>query len=325
MIRSLACIVVVTLCMGACSGAHDNKDYTGILYFSWGQTLYAMNLQDRNVVPVYKNPEMVMTSLDKLDDQHLLLGYESLVRGSFGMTGELIVDRLNGSVMPYGGAMQRRSLRYLPQLKVVVFFGLVGGADSSHWSLYWANVDTPLQSHLIDDTGTAGSIIVVSDHQVVYTVGILGGNFRLKTYDFETHRSSFLSIANCRPTVWRSRTDQLVCNNAGNYYLARLDGLGKERIHFGILNSGLAMVAYVNEYDSAIMTGYGGIWFSFRRGFYEVSDLYLYDFKTKILTSLSNRYAADANLGTAVWYPSSSDKTNRTDGVNTMASKVATN
>ena len=223
MVRSFVCIVFAALCVSACSTSHSNAGYTGTLYFAAGQTLYAMDMQDRHVMPVYENPEMVMTSLEKLDDQHLLLGYETLGRGS-ARAGERIVNRLNGSVSPYGGAMQRLSLRYLPQLKVVVFFGLVGGADSSHWSLYWANVDTPLQSHLIDDTGTAGSIIVVSSHQVVYTVGIIGGNFRVKTYDFETRQPSFLNIAGCDPILWRSKTQQLVCSRGDGkryYYLIR--------------------------------------------------------------------------------------------------------
>jgi len=304
MIRSFLYIAFVALCMCACSGSYENEDYTGTLYFAWGQTLYAMNLQNRHVMPIYKNSMMVMTSLEELDDQHLLLGYYALGRGEFGMAGEQIVNLASGTASAYAAPLQIQSLRYLPELKVVVFFRLVG---SSHWSLYWANVDTPLQSHLIDDTETSGSIVIISVHQVIYTVGIPGGGLRLKAYDFETHLSSFLSITNCNPIVWRSHTDQLVClsdDGSGNYYLVRLDGSDRERIDLGWINRGLYMVAYIKKYDTAVMTGYGGIWFSLRRGFYEVSDLYFYKFNTKKLISISNRYSANASLGTAVWHSS---------------------
>lgn len=307
MIRSFVCIALMLLCVSACSGARDNEKYTGTLYFVTGQVLYAMNLQTRRAIPVYKNLSMVMNSLEKLDDQRLLLGYELLGQGSIRF-GELIVNRLNGSVSAYGDGMQIESLQYLPQLKVLVFAGAAGPVD--HLSLYWANADAPFQPHLIEGTATVGTIIVISDHQVIYTLGSVGGDFRLMEYDFKTHQSSLLKLTDCNPILWRSRTSQLVCQGgtgAGSYYMTRLDGSGRQAISFGFINNGPYMIAYVRKYDVAVMTVYGEIRFSFTRGFYENSNLYLYSFQTRKLINISDQYAANASLGAAVWYPDTNE------------------
>lgn len=303
MIRTLACVIVVILCLGACSGSHEHKDYTGTLYFVTGQVLYAMNLQNKQVKPVYENRNMIMDSVEKLDDQHLILGYKREEKGRTAF-GEQVVNRLNGIVSAYGNGMQMENLRYLPELHVAVFSGVTKEAD--HWSLYWANVVGPFEPQLIDDSATVGSIIVISNHQIIYTLGALGGAFQIKMYDFETHQSSLLKLVGCDPILWRSRTDQLVCrsnNGAGPYYLTHLDGSDRQPISFGWMSNGPFMVAYIKKYDAAVMTSYGEVRFSFTRGFYENSDLYLYEFQMKKLINIVNRYASNASLGAAVWYP----------------------
>ena len=308
MFRSFVCIAFAAMCVSACSAPHANEAYTGTLYFALGQTLSALNLQDHHVKLVYENQRIIMNSLTKLDDKHLLLG--SMWQPHRGAPVESImqiVNRMNGHAIAYSSNMAK--VVYLPRLKIIVFYGLTKAAPY-HWALYWSNVSTPNQRHLIDQrhqivNGSFGPIVVVSNHQVVYAVGIPGGNFRIKIYDFETHQSSFLNITDCDPRLWRSKTRQLLCSRvgAGHYYLVNLDGSDKERIHLGILNKGLFMVAYIKKYDVAVMSDYGGVWFSFKRGFHGTSYLYFYNFRTRKLIHISSRLAASP--GVAVWYPSS--------------------
>lgn len=308
-------IMLTCFAVTACSAKLNREQYSGTLYFAEGQTIYALDMKSRAIRPSYYNQLLVITSLYKIDQDHLLLSatqFGPMQNADLHQTSEhstaglaphnhtYIFDLTSKSISPVAGdAYDVGDAVYMQRYDAIIFFGeKTNGMKKG--GLYWIHRSDQSNWHLIDAAagGQYPMPVAVSDDAVVYRDR--GG--RLKMFNFADNVVSVLNISNCHPVLWRSATQQLLCGDTGeknaDFFLIGLDGKARERLpingfHFGPL-------VYIRKYDLMLLSSRSGkfSWEYMRP--YEGSDMWTYVFKTGELEKFLAGGGATAG---AVWYP----------------------
>lgn len=290
----VVCLLACLLLAG-CAMANEQKP-RGTIYVSLGQRLVSVNMATGKSAVLYVNLTEGMDCIVKLDDRRFL--FVSL--GKTGMTDRArIFNRVTLELSPLltdqpGGIS---CPAYLPELHVLVYRS---GDGHGLGAIYWSNIHTFDQRHLIQDdvTGMEGggsSIIAIGADEVLYVTS-LDTSGRLHLYNIKTGKRREVYIPDCVPLLWRSESDQLLCSKGDsfNYFLTNLDGSHQQNLPAGHY----VPVSYIPQLDAAIISGARP---GFRGGLHEVWTTWFYYFKSRSMIEVSNDFGG--GHGSVIWYP----------------------
>lgn len=309
-------LLVTCFAVTACSTKLNTQQYSGMLYFAEGQTIYALDMKSREARSIYYNQALVITSLYEIDQDHLLMSAtefgpiqgddlhqntEQSTGGYFPRDHTYVFDLITRSITPVAeGAYDVGDAVYMQKYDAIVFLGEQRNG-AKRWGMYWIRRSEQSKWHLIDANagGQHPMAVAVSDDAVVYR----DRDGRLMIYNFANNMASVLNISNCYPVLWRSATQQLLCGDPEEkrpyYFLISLDGKGREKLPINGFNFG--PLAYIRKYDLMLLSSRGGkfSWEYLRP--YEGGDLWTYGFK---IGQLEKFLAGSEATSGAVWYPS---------------------
>jgi len=283
------------LLLACTGGSMAAKELGGIVYIGISQQLVAINLDSHESTVLFEDPTRVVSFVIKLDDRRILFGVDKL--GLDPLPVLHVLDRTSNKVVVlYDASASNDGTRYighpvfLKSKKRLYFYG----TNKRHLGLYWADINTLGQSHLIhDNLSFEYPLVAISDHEVAY----YDGN-NLEIFDADLNSSVPTKLSTCIPYLWRSATKQLLCSEGDSfrYFLTNLEGSSVSALKD--LNNHIPLL-YVNEVDEAIFNGIsvdlGGT------GLKEGGDLWIYNFKKDALIKLVHdvRVPTDA----LIWYP----------------------
>ena len=262
---------------------NDSLSPEGQIIYAIGPSVYAIDLKNKEIEKVYTDEEeRHVMSIGNINDHRLLLGIEDIEEGNFIV--DFDIKTRKAEVLGKGS-----SPLYMPLYKKVFFFTLgklnVASID---------NFDKAAES-VKRCKSDYNHVIQVSKKEVVFSDYDKSGSNNAWLYNIETKDIELLPLQNyISPQLWRNETKQLICfdREQKNYFLIDLLGNERQEIKLGPYST---PVLYLPETDQLILLE-GTI-----RGFAEIHDLWIYDFKTdkKELISKSNGFA----LGAGVYLP----------------------
>ncbi|MGI0070312.1 MAG: hypothetical protein ACREAN_08680 [Nitrosopumilaceae archaeon] len=293
-------LILACFAVSACSAKLNTRQYSGMLYFADGQTIFALDMKSREFHPIYYNQMLGITSLYEIDQDHLLMSAMQIATG-YTPSYHIYVFNLNTrSVTPVAeNAYYVSDATYMRKYDAIIFFGEQKNGTNM-WGMYWIHRSEQNKWHLIDSNGGGQHPmpVVVSDDTVVYR----DRDGRLKMFNFANNRVSVLNISNCYPVLWRAATQQLLCGEpegkGAHYFLISLDDMAREELPFNVFDYG--PIVYIRKYDLLLLTSRTGkfSWAYMRP--YEGSDMWTYEFKSGQLEKFLP--GGDAT-SVAVWYP----------------------
>lgn len=182
---------------------------------------------------------------------------------------------------------------YIPEHGVFFFYDRP--AEAKQLGLYVAQLNDPIGSQRLVDKGPyvlPQQVIPVSRDEVVFLSGRNGHSQDAWKYNIVTEKLEPLPISNCRPQLWRTATNELLCLDlsTGRQFFSDLTGHKG-----GDFKINIVAAMYIPGHD--VLIG-GKRRFSLFRG--EISDMWIYDFRRNRKSLLLEN--APASLGSVTWF-----------------------
>lgn len=290
----MKCKIAIVLCLliylssGVVMGSNSTVLPNGYLVFGEDGGLHKIDLKSCKREVLYKD-EGMFNKISRIDKRSFLFyEYGKKEEGVkiFNMnthTARIIYN--DGSSPHYNSLFKKLFFFYAPSFKI-------GNG------LYIADMNNPENTakRITDTRHAVENLISVSASEVVFIRNDSGNSNNIYLYNISTNKLTQLPIQNCTlPTIWRSKTKQLMCFNRDEYqyFLTDLSGENRQAFKKG---SNFLPVLYLPEYDALLYTVE-----RFTSSDPEKGSLWIYDFAT----GRSKMLCDNIKLGTgdAAYYP----------------------
>lgn len=218
---------------------------SGRLTFGSGQSLYEMDLQTCQMKNLFTDNLSTFSMISKVDENNFIFSkYGQKGIYNFNIKTRKIRLIYKHGTSPYYNLTSRKMFFYhAPSFEV-------GNG------LYAADINNPKNTakRITDTRYAVENLISVSASEFVFIRNDSGNSNNVYLYNIFTNKLTQLPIQNCTlPTIWRSKTKQLMCFNRNEYqyFLTDLSGENVEKTGLG---RNFLPVLYLPEYDELLFT-----------------------------------------------------------------------
>lgn len=273
----LSVLVAYISCLLSCGGARGEEAVKlgGRLIFGEGSSIKELNLSSRDVRMIGGVEARAFGQgwgqIISLVDANSVLAHDVPPAGGDDHIYEVRIDSGARRIVRTGAAPT-----FLPARRKIIFF-LHERRPTPGYRLYLGDYDRPELPifKISNETYAAPRIVIpVSDQEVIITPPSNKPENPIFKFNVDSMSVDKLELGVCRPLLWRSATQQLLCVNAKtkDVFFTDLTGSNVESV---TLKKNAIPVTYIAKYDTAIFAVPRVGW----RG--ENYDLYALSFTTR--------------------------------------------